>query len=904
MRIGIIAAIVSAAFALNGCSDVSQETRLASAEQNVSEKNYKEAVIEYKNLLQEDPSNAETRSLLAKALYQDGDLEGAEKEFSRSIDAGVTSRDVLATYALTLYFQSKFSEAVLVGERFKTKKIPELNLVSYMALLRNETANPQTVKRRKIQLQGEYLSFAETLASFLDGNYSDAKEKLYSVSLPYYFEPLKLQLESLLLSRSGDLDGAVNLITPLANRWERVAVIALTQLEILIAAQDYDEAKNVLEHWVSKRGSPMFDLLLADVSLRQSDFENSFTYGENAIRKGVNTYQSNLITGISALNLSKVEVAYTNLQRAYELNPKGQLGARYLAKSQLALGYTDEATQLIKKLEVNSQLDLEFMLQASEYLKAKQNTNEAIDLIKSALDQTPNSLPLLVQLATLQFNINSGNYQETLSKLESLSKDSIAVAYLAVQGLIAEEKFDEALERAKAFEEDAPTESLVLQGTILFNLTNFEGALSKAEEAHTLSEKSLPAVRLAMLASYELGKLSKAIDYAEIQVALDKKMTNVAELIFLVELHPDFDVSLYLDKLLRNARKTDVKSLYRAGLVKYHLKERDVPSAFKLLNGNVENNPLLTLSEKLQILTVREESDKVDSLLNSLFSKDLATANDFILGVAYYFSKSELPKAKKLLEQAESIFPEDKRFVLGHFEYLLRTNKFEQAEAKLNQIRGLGVEDWQVKLLAGQKAMLAGDVVEAEAFMTQSYNLYPLKSTAIVLAKVLSVGGKQLAGFKVLSNSLLEEGRSIERDFHTTAEYAVAHGFFKEGKDIYGRLLEKWPNSAVAKNNLASLLIQLKEFEDAERYSAEAVKEKRSPAYLDTYGWALFNLGEIKESQALFEEALAKDGSYEEAAIHLAMIYVSTQQRQKAEVLRKKYMARGSSYENTWNRLL
>lgn len=904
MRTGIIAAIVSAAFALNGCSDVSQETRLASAAQNVSEKNYKEAIIEYKNLLQEEPFNAETRSLLAKALYQNGDLEGAEKEFSRSIDAGVTPSDVLAIYALTLYFQSRFSEAVLVGDNFESKNIPELNLVSYMALLRTEKPDFQKVKSRKMQLRGDYLNFAEALASFLDGNYPAAKEKLYSVSLPDYFEPLEVQLESLLLSRSGDLDGAVNLIAPLADRWERVAVIALTQLEILIAAQDYDKAKNVLKHWVSERGNPMFDLLLADVNLRQSNFESCFINGERAIQKGLSTYQSNLITGISALNLGKIEVAYSHLKRAHELNPKGQLGARYLANAQLKLGYTDEATQLIKKLEVNSKKDLDFMLQASEYLKAEQNTDESIDLIKSALDQTPNSLPLLVQLATLQFDINSSDYNETLLKLESLSKDSIAVTYLAVQGLIADEKFDEALERAKALGEDAPTEALVLQGTILFNLTNFEGALSKAEEAYSLSEESLPAVRLAMLAAYELGKLSKAVDYAQTQVAIDKKMVNVAELVFLLELHPDFDAPLYLEGLMRSVKETDVKSLYRLGLVKYYLKESDVPSAFDLLNGNVVQNPLLTLSEKLQILTVRGESDKVDALLNSLFSNDLAIANDFVLGVAYYFSKSELPKAKKLLDQAESIFPEDKRFVLGHFEYLLRTNKLEQAEAKLNQIRGLGVEQWQVKLLAGQKAMLAGDVAEAETFITQSYQLYPLKSTAIILAKVLSIGGDQLKGFKVLSDGLLKEEGALERDFHTTAEYAVAHGYFKEGKDIYRRLLENWPTSSIAKNNLASLLIKLKEFEDAEKYAGEAVKEKRVPAYLDTYGWALFNRGKVKESQALFEEALAKDESYEEAAIHLAITYISTQERRNAEALRKKYIARGSSFENVWNRLL
>ena len=904
MRIGIIAAIVSAAFALNGCSDVSQETRLASAEQNVSEKNYKEAVIEYKNLLQEDPSNAETRSLLAKALYQDGDLEGAEKEFSRSIDAGVTSSEVLATYALTLYFQSKFSDVVNVSDKFESRNSPELNAVSYIALIRTENPNPAIVKRRKDLLKGEYLKFAEVLASFLDGNYTDSKEKLDSIALPDYFEPLKLQLESLLLSRSGDQNGAISLITPLAQRWEKVAVIALTELEVLIAAQKYDDAKRVLNNWVSERGSPMFDLLLADVRLRQSNFENGFMFGEKAIQKGLGTYQANLITGISALNLGKIEVAYTYLKRVHEINPLGKMGTRYLAKSQLGLGYTDEATKLLEKLEINSQQDLEFMLQASEYLNAAQNTDKSIDLIKSALDQSPNSLPLLVQLASLQFNINSNDYQETVSKLESLSEDSLAVTYLAVQRLMAEEKFDEALKRAKAFENEAPVESLVLQGSILFNRGAYEDAFSTAEQAYTISNESLPAVRLAMLASYEAGKLSKAIEYAEIQVLLNKEMTNVEELVFLIELHPDFDVALYVDKLMRKAKRPELKSIYRIGLVKYHLNAGNIQSAWKLLNGNIENNQLLTLSEKLQILSVRGEEDKIDTLLNALFKQEPAVTNDFILGIAYYFSRNELSKAKKLIDQAESLFPDDSRFALGHFEYLLRTNKFEQADAKLNQIRGLGVAPWQTALLAGQKAMLNGELSEAVKLMNQSYSLIPLKSTAIVLAKVLSISGKQMKGLIVLKDALLTGNNLRERDFHATAEYAVAHGYLTEGKTIYKSLLENWPNSSIAKNNLASLLVNLKEFDSAVNYASEAVQEKRLPAYLDTYGWALFNSGNTEKSQSLFEEALAKDESYEKAAIHLAITYIQTQQRQKAEALRKKYMTRGSAFEENWNQLL
>jgi len=903
MRKSIIAIIVTTSFAVIGCSDVSVESRIASAEQNIKVEKYNEAIIEYKNLLQEDPANSELRQLLAKALYKSGDLEGAEKEFRRSIDAGITSSEVLATYALTLYFQSKFSDVVDLSKEFASENTKELNVISYISLLRTNDPSPSEVRRKKNNLQGEYLRLAEVLANFFDANFSKANEQLQALSLPEYFAPLQTQIHALLLSRSGDSEEALSVISPLANRWKAVAVIALTELEVLIAAQKYDEAREVLKNWISERSSPMFDLLLADVSLRQSDFESGFANGEKAIQKGLNTYQSNLITGVSALNFGKLETAYRYLKRAHELNPLGKIGTRYLAKSQLGLGYSEEAADLLKKLDIKSQQDLEFMLQASEYLNAERKTESSINVIKSALDKSPNSLPLLVQLASMQFNVDTYGYSSTLRRLESLSDDSLAVAYLAIQKLISENRYAEALERAVALESDAPAESLVLQGTILFNQTQFSEALSKAEQALDKSSDSLPAIRLAMLASFEAENINKALKYSADQVVAGKAMPYIEELIFLIEQHPDLDVALYLDELANRAKEPEVKEIFRSGLAKYLIGQGDMDAAMAKLPGDVNDSAWLTLSEKMQFHVVRGNLDSVDALLRSLASAEDSNADDFVLGVAYYFSTNELTKAKKLIEQAEGLFPSDNRFALGHFELLLRTNKFEQADAKLNQLRNQGIDEWQITLLRGQKAMLGGEVSDAIVLMKASFKSNPLKSTAIVLAKAQSLAGQHMEGLATLEKGLLDKGNSREQDFHTTAEYAVAHGFLSEGANIYKRLLENWPNSTAAKNNLAALLVNLKKYDSAVIYAKEAVEANRTAPYLDTYGWALLNAGEVKRAQSLFIEALEMDDDYEEAAVHLAISYIQEKKREKALEIKNKYSKKGSMYEMAWERL-
>jgi tetratricopeptide (TPR) repeat protein len=98
-----------------GCSkapEVAKREYVRSGDAYVAKKQYKEAVIEYRNAVQQDARFGEARAKLADAYFQTGDVENAFREYIRAAD--LLPNDVTA--------QLKAGEMLLVGRRYEDAK--------------------------------------------------------------------------------------------------------------------------------------------------------------------------------------------------------------------------------------------------------------------------------------------------------------------------------------------------------------------------------------------------------------------------------------------------------------------------------------------------------------------------------------------------------------------------------------------------------------------------------------------------------------------------------------------------------------------------------------------------------------------------------------------------------------
>ena len=81
--------LTAASLTLIGCgSGVDEQQMVQTARSYIDQNKLREAALELKNVLQENPDNAEARYLLGVINIDVGDSASAEKEFRRAIDAG------------------------------------------------------------------------------------------------------------------------------------------------------------------------------------------------------------------------------------------------------------------------------------------------------------------------------------------------------------------------------------------------------------------------------------------------------------------------------------------------------------------------------------------------------------------------------------------------------------------------------------------------------------------------------------------------------------------------------------------------------------------------------------------------------------------------------------------------
>jgi len=113
--IAFVPALLFVFFVASACSndpEVAKREYVRSGDAYVVKKQYKEAVVEYRNAVQRDPRFGEARAKLADAYFQVGDVENAFREYIRAADA--LPNDVSA--------QLKAGQMLLVGKRYEDAK--------------------------------------------------------------------------------------------------------------------------------------------------------------------------------------------------------------------------------------------------------------------------------------------------------------------------------------------------------------------------------------------------------------------------------------------------------------------------------------------------------------------------------------------------------------------------------------------------------------------------------------------------------------------------------------------------------------------------------------------------------------------------------------------------------------
>jgi tetratricopeptide (TPR) repeat protein len=109
-----VSSVVLAVLVSVGCGSDPERAKLeylASGDRYVGEKRYNEAILQYRNALQQDPRFGEARLKLARTYEQLGDLRGAHREYIRAADALPESVEAQVKAGAYLLLAQQFEDA-------------------------------------------------------------------------------------------------------------------------------------------------------------------------------------------------------------------------------------------------------------------------------------------------------------------------------------------------------------------------------------------------------------------------------------------------------------------------------------------------------------------------------------------------------------------------------------------------------------------------------------------------------------------------------------------------------------------------------------------------------------------------------------------------------------------------
>jgi len=108
--------------ALAGCGRNDPASLVASARTYLEKNDYKAAIIQLKNALQEAPDSAEARFLLGKSLLESGDPGAAETEIRKALDLKYSPDEAYPLLARALLQQAQYQKLIsdLADHRFTT----------------------------------------------------------------------------------------------------------------------------------------------------------------------------------------------------------------------------------------------------------------------------------------------------------------------------------------------------------------------------------------------------------------------------------------------------------------------------------------------------------------------------------------------------------------------------------------------------------------------------------------------------------------------------------------------------------------------------------------------------------------------------------------------------------------
>ncbi len=853
---------------LAACGAQSPERLLASAKEYLAKGDSNAAVIQLKNVLQQNPDQGEARLLLGGALLDKRDFASAEKELRRALELGQSPDVVLPLLGRAMIEQGEFGKLVSeFGQRTLADADAQARfstLIGDAHLRQGKTAEAGAAYAAALKARPDFglARLGQALLAAIGGNRDEALRSTEAVitASPKLAEAYALKAE--LLAAGGaraEARKALELAVD-ANGAYLPARKALAQQ--LIGEKAFDQAAAQIEAARKvAHGDLSLTYLQGTLELEKGELQKARDSAAQLLKYAPEHVPTLVLAGAVELRSKQFATGEEYLRRALAKSPNHPVARRLLVGAYLQEGQPARALEALQPLLAgDAGKDPRVMMLAGETYLANGEIKQAAELFSSAAAAEP--VKAAAQMRLGQLALARGDTDEGFKQLESAAEQdagNVRADLALIAAHLRRNEFDKAMAAARALEKKQPNNPLaaLMLGTVEVARKDPAAARKHFDRALQLQPTFLPAA--AALAKLDLAdkKPDEARRRFEAVIAKDSgnemAYLGLAEVMAVTGAKPD-EIAATLQRAI-SANPQAVNA--RLGLVNLRLRERNAKAALQAAeeaSAAMPGDPRVLAA----LAAAQEAAGNVNQAIDSL--KKLAalqpqSPQPLLQLAALHARRQEFDAAIDALQRAQRVAPDDKNIRANLVGMYVRNGRFDDA---LKETKAMQAKEPK---FAGGFA-LEGDVraaqknwAEAERAYREALKLEPQAGrVAAQLHSALQAAGRAGDADAFARKWLADHPKDAAMRMYMADRALIAKNR-KTAFGLYQEVIALDPNNAVALNNLAVVAGDLGDAR-AIGYAERALKlVPNNAALLDTLGTLLVNKGDVQKGFEYLDRA-------------------------------------------------
>jgi cellulose synthase operon protein C len=892
---------------LSGCGQKSFDELIQSAEEKVSNNELSGAAIDLKNAVINKPQDAKARFELGRVYLLSSNYSDAEKELVRAKELGYSLIETDPLIFKAVYYQNDVDRVLIKSEALKNEELKsnsKINLYTYLSKIKS-IPDFSSIQRPDDLLKGDDLLIAQSYSEFAVGNNDLALQIANSFQNTNDERLEKNILFGLIYAQLEQFDEAIKAFETAITIAPNYYFTYFKLVEVQILANQLEQAESLINQLLDfNQNNPYANFLMAQVYFKQEKFAQAFPYAEKASQNGIDNAYSDLIAGISAYKIDRLESSYRYLNKIVTVLPKNHIGRTILIEVKLRLGYTNEALELISDFYAEPEIMASIYSEVAKQSFTQGNISQAKEFLEKSNSLNPENIESLLQQGYVQLTDNDFDGINTLKRV--IEKDpSIEEAWMLLsQAYVQNNEVEKALSTAKQYQKINPAIGLSLEAYIYLQLDMPNKAQPLLTKSLELDRNLVSSKRFLMLMYAKNKNFAESVKLGE--SIINAQPENLQYLIEFMNVMIDKNEEKDLENLLKieikhyEAEEPIGLNIALALLYQHQGKLKEAVDILKPLEKSQDIRVYFSLGN---IYMLAEQYTNAAQSFNFIVTSNNKLINAWLQLIDALSNAEQYQLALEKSKEALGVFPKNPDLEFKNTRLLLKTKSLDEARKNIETLKVENKDNPNIKLLSGELALIEQKYDLAVRDLTAFYQLSPSFEIAKLIAKALQELHRPEEGVVYLEQEL-EKLPSRFVETHYVAEYMTNNELFAKSALYYEAILNAYPEHFVTLNNYANVLIKMGKYQRANDLANKALQQNAtSPFALDTVGWSLFKQGKPMESLVYIKKANEILPTNLEIQFHLIENYIQLKDTNNANILLKRITVKSVQDKQLYERL-